>query len=163
MVHERMCGVLCSLLTTAPPPRFEQDIEHVLLWSILDFVFVMKRYRMEVSPNDSMRVDACLEVVSRIADEIDTVAQNGMLIIMQDSASCMTANLVDFARKVCSLSIQLTAGIQILHALSKVIHSDHPPSSPSSARQCNGRRHKDSSSIRRALHSSSVECTGCGV
>lgn len=72
----------------------------MVLWSILDFVFVMKRYRLEISPHDLLRVDACLEIASRIADEIDILADNGMLIIMQDSASCMTANLVDFGRKV---------------------------------------------------------------
>lgn len=85
-----------------PPPCFDQNVEQVLLWSILDFIFVMKRSRFEMSPDDPMRIDACLGVAARIADEIDNVAHNGALVIMQDSASCMTANLVDFARKVGS-------------------------------------------------------------
>lgn len=94
------CKVELQLTPTAPPPCFDQDVEHVLLWSILDFIFVMKRFHMEMKPSDPLRLDTCLHLVSRIADEIDILANNGMLVIMQDSASCMTSSLVVFMRKV---------------------------------------------------------------
>lgn len=83
-----------------PPPQFEQDIEGVLLWSILDFVLVMKRYRYEMArgPRDPLRLDQCLHVVSRITAEIEALSANGLLIIMQDSASCMTSSLIVFIR-----------------------------------------------------------------
>lgn len=85
-----------------PPPCFEQDIEGVLLWSILDFVLVMKRYRYEMArgprERDPLRLDQCLHVVSRITAEIEALSANGLLIIMQDSASCMTSSLIVFIR-----------------------------------------------------------------
>lgn len=80
-------------------------MEHVLLWSILDFMFIMKRYRHDMMRQDSLRLDSCLEIVSRIADEVDTLAANGMLVIMQDSASCMTSSMVAYCRKVSILSL----------------------------------------------------------
>lgn len=63
-------------------------------------MFIMKRYRHEMVRQDPLRLDSCLEVMSRIADEVDILATNGMLVIMQDSASCMTSSMVVFARKV---------------------------------------------------------------
>jgi hypothetical protein len=75
-------------------------MEHVLLWSILDLIFIMKRFRLDMVPTDPLRLDSCLHVVSRIADEIDILANNGMLVIMQDSASCMTSSLAVFMQKV---------------------------------------------------------------
>lgn len=99
-----------------PPPCFEQEIEGVLLWSILDFILVMKRYRYEMGSSslptassgsgvngvraarDPVKLDQCLHVVSRITAEIETLSSNGLLIIMQDSASCMTSSLIVFIR-----------------------------------------------------------------
>lgn len=93
-------SAVSALLIPAPPPCFNQELEHVLLWSILDFMFIMKRYRADMVRQDPLRLDSCLEIVSRIADEVDILAANGMLVIMQDSASCMTSSMVAFARKV---------------------------------------------------------------
>lgn len=84
----------------APPPCFDTDVEHVLLWSILDFMFIMKRFHLDMAPHDQLRLDSCLHIVARVADEVDILASNGMLVIMQDSASCMTSSLVVFMRKV---------------------------------------------------------------
>ncbi|ORY22181.1 hypothetical protein BCR39DRAFT_552054 [Naematelia encephala] len=84
----------------APPPGFDQEAEHVLKWSILDFIFIMRRYRLEVDMDDPLRLDACLAVASQIAGELDVLAGNGELEIMQDTASCMTAALVNLLRKV---------------------------------------------------------------
>lgn len=70
-----------------------------MLWSILDFIFVLRRYILEESPQDPLHLDNCLSVVSRIADEIEILSRNGMLLLMQDSASGMTSSLVVFLRK----------------------------------------------------------------
>lgn len=83
-----------------PTPGFRQDVEHVMLWSILDFMFIMQRYRVEIAVFDHLRLDSCLAVASRIAGEIDLLADNGELEIMQDTASCMTSSMVVFLRKV---------------------------------------------------------------
>ncbi|BEI99236.1 hypothetical protein CcaverHIS631_0402790 [Cutaneotrichosporon cavernicola] len=103
----------------SPPPCFNQDLEHVLLWSILDFMFVMKRYQQDLVRSDPLRLDSCLELVARIADEIDILAGNGMLIIMQDSASCMTSGLAEFAGKVFRYSTrqQKTFILTVLHRI----------------------------------------------
>lgn len=85
----------------APPPGFDQDIEGVVHWSILDFVLVMQRYRYEMGrerERDPVRLDQCLCVVGRIVREIEALAANGLLIVMQDSASCMTSSLIVFVR-----------------------------------------------------------------
>jgi hypothetical protein len=91
----------------------------VLLWSILDFMFVMKRYQQDLVRSDPLRLDSCLELVSRIADEIDILAHNGMLVIMQDSASCMTSGLAEFAGKVFRYSTrqQKTFILTVLHRI----------------------------------------------
>jgi hypothetical protein len=53
-------------------------------------------------------------VVSRIADEIEILSRNGMLLLMQDSASGMTSSLVVFLRKA-SGTVQHQIYIPILH------------------------------------------------
>ncbi|GMK58677.1 hypothetical protein CspeluHIS016_0601190 [Cutaneotrichosporon spelunceum] len=105
--------------TECPPPCFNPDVEHVLLWSILDFMFVMKRYQQDLVRSDPLRLDSCLELVARIADEIDILAANGMLVIMQDSASCMTSGLAGFAGGVFRYSTrqQKTFILTVLHRI----------------------------------------------
>ena len=70
------------------------------MWSFLDFILILKRNNLEIAPDDPMRLDACLGVVSRIVDAIEILAENGELEIMQDTASCMTSSTGVFLRKV---------------------------------------------------------------
>ncbi|RSH84056.1 hypothetical protein EHS25_005301 [Saitozyma podzolica] len=110
----------------APQPCFDQDAEHVMLWSILDFIFVLRRYILEESPQDPLHLDNCLSVVSRIADEIEILSRNGMLLLMQDSASGMTSSLVVFLRKASGTVFRLSTPSQksyILTLLHRVLLS----------------------------------------
>jgi hypothetical protein len=93
-------------------------------------MFIMKRFRLDMVPTDPLRLDSCLHVVSRIADEIDILAHNGMLVIMQDSASTMTSSLAVFMRKVFRYSNRsqksyvLTMLHRVLQAHASVTNED---------------------------------------
>lgn len=66
----------------------------------------MRRYLLEKASTDTLRLDACLGVAGRIAEEIDVLARNGELEFMQDTASCMASSLVVFLNKVsCHFAI----------------------------------------------------------
>ena len=84
----------------APPPNFEPDKEHVIIWSILDLIHILHRHRLELAPQDPLRVDMCLSSASKCVDEIELLAETGPLPIMQDTGSCMTSSLIVFLRKV---------------------------------------------------------------
>ncbi|WWD22922.1 hypothetical protein CI109_107417 [Kwoniella shandongensis] len=88
----------------APPPGFDYEKEHVGLWSALDFVLILKRHNLDIGPSDPARIDLCLSDAARIVDEIDTLADNGDLEIMQDTESCMTSSLVVLLRKMFHLA-----------------------------------------------------------
>jgi hypothetical protein len=87
-------------LMTASPPNFDQDKEHVIMWSILDFIHILHRHRLELSPRDPLRLDMCLATATKCVDEIDVLAEQGPLPIMQDTGSCMTSALIVFLSKV---------------------------------------------------------------
>lgn len=70
------------------------------MWSFLDFILILKRNHLDLTPHDPMRLDACLAVASRIVDEIEILAENGELEILQDTASCTTSSTGVFLRKV---------------------------------------------------------------
>ncbi|KAK8844525.1 hypothetical protein IAR55_006371 [Kwoniella newhampshirensis] len=88
----------------APPPGFDYEKEHVGLWSTLDFVLILKRHNLDIGPSDPARIDLCLADTARIVDEIDILADNGDLEIMQDTESCMTSSLVVLLRKMFHLA-----------------------------------------------------------
>lgn len=83
----------------APPPNFEPDKERVIMWSILDFIHILHRHRLELAPQDPLRLDMCLASASKCVDEIELLAETGPLPIMQDTGSCMTSSLIVFFRK----------------------------------------------------------------
>ncbi|WVR07895.1 hypothetical protein IAU60_004938 [Kwoniella sp. DSM 27419] len=86
------------------PPGFHYEKEHVGLWATLDFMLCLKRHMLETNPSDPSRIDACLGDAARIAEEIDILADNGDLGIMQDTSSCMASSLVVLLRKVFHLA-----------------------------------------------------------
>nr|XP_019009527.1 uncharacterized protein I206_06176 [Kwoniella pini CBS 10737]OCF48308.1 hypothetical protein I206_06176 [Kwoniella pini CBS 10737] len=104
----------------APPIGFEYEKEHVGLWSTLDFMLVLKRHYLEASPNDPIRIDACLSYASRITDQIDEVANNGDLEIMQDTSSVMASSLTVLLRKMFHLS-SLTQKTLIINLLRRIL------------------------------------------
>ncbi|WWC66062.1 uncharacterized protein I303_108684 [Kwoniella dejecticola CBS 10117] len=104
----------------APPAGFEYEKEHVGLWSTLDFMLVLKRHYLEASPSDPIRIDACLSFASRITDEIDAVANNGDLEIMQDTSSVMASSLTVLLRKMFHLST-LTQKNLIINLLQHIL------------------------------------------
>ncbi|WWC92591.1 uncharacterized protein L201_007550 [Kwoniella dendrophila CBS 6074] len=106
----------------APPVGFEYEKEHVGLWATLDFMLVLKRHHLEASPNDPIRIDACLKYASRITDEIDTVANNGDLEIMQDTSSVMASSLTVLLRKIFHLA-SVTQKILIITLLQRILNS----------------------------------------
>lgn len=87
----------------APPPNFDQDKEHVISWCIQDFIHILHRHRLELAPQDPLRLDMCLATASKCVDEIEFLAEQGPLPIMQDTGSCMTSALIVFLSKVCSI------------------------------------------------------------
>ena len=87
-------------LTLDAPPAFEQDKELGIAWSILDFMLIVRRHRLELAPEDSLRRHACLEVACRIVDNIERLAETGALAYLQDTASTMTSSLGVLLRKV---------------------------------------------------------------
>ncbi|WVF68288.1 hypothetical protein IAT40_003053 [Kwoniella sp. CBS 6097] len=87
-----------------PPPGFIYEKEHVGLWAVYDFMLILKRHRLEAAPTDPGRIDACLSDASRIANEIDILADNGDLEIMQDTSSCMASALCVLLRKIFHLA-----------------------------------------------------------
>ena len=91
---------MSSRICKAPPPNFEPDKEHVIIWSILDLIHILHRHRLELAPHDPLRVDMCLSSASKCVDEIELLAETGPLPIMQDTGSCMTSSLIVFLRKV---------------------------------------------------------------
>jgi hypothetical protein len=70
------------------------------MWSILDLIHILHRHRLELSPRDPLRLDMCLATATKCVDEIDTLADQGPLPIMQDTGSCMTSALIVFLSKV---------------------------------------------------------------
>nr|XP_019043747.1 hypothetical protein I302_08328 [Kwoniella bestiolae CBS 10118]OCF22677.1 hypothetical protein I302_08328 [Kwoniella bestiolae CBS 10118] len=104
----------------APPPGFEYEKEHVGLWATLDFMLTLKRHHLEASPNDPIRIDACLSYASRITDEIDAVADNGDLEIMQDTSSVMASSLTVLLRKIFHLS-SITQKLLIITLLQRIL------------------------------------------
>jgi hypothetical protein len=75
------------------------------MWSILDLIHILHRHRLELSPRDPLRLDMCLATATKCVDEIDTLAEQGPLPIMQDTGSCMTSALIVFLSKVSLCSI----------------------------------------------------------
>ncbi|WWD04399.1 hypothetical protein V865_002468 [Kwoniella europaea PYCC6329] len=104
----------------APPAGFEYEKEHVGLWATLDFMLTLKRHYLEASPNDPIRIDACLSYASRITDEIDAVADNGDLEIMQDTSSVMASSLTMLLRKIFHLS-SITQKLLIITLLQRIL------------------------------------------
>lgn len=82
------------------PGDFEPEAEGGIRWSILDFLFILQRYLLELRPHDMMRREICLNTCDRILAQIEILAEKGDLNVMQDTASCMTSSLVVFLRKV---------------------------------------------------------------
>ena len=70
------------------------------MWSILDFIHILHRHRLEISIRDPLRLDMCLATATKCIDEIDILAEQGPLPIMQDTGSCMTSALIVFLSKV---------------------------------------------------------------
>ncbi|KAL1407903.1 hypothetical protein Q8F55_007339 [Vanrija albida] len=103
----------------ALPPGFNYEHELAILWSVLDFKFMLKRYRYERAPHDLLRLDEGLQVSSSIIDVIDQLANNGMLEIMQDSAIVKSSALVVFCRKVFGIATQSQQSyiLTILHRM----------------------------------------------
>ncbi|OCF38974.1 hypothetical protein I317_07229 [Kwoniella heveanensis CBS 569] len=96
-----------------PPPGFDYEKEHVGLWAVLDFMLILKRHRLEVAPTDPARIDACLSDASRVADEIDILADNGDLEIMQDTSSCMASALCVLLRKRVLVAYTRASGPEV--------------------------------------------------
>lgn len=70
------------------------------MWSILDLIHILHRHRLELSPRDPLRLDMCLATATKCVDEVDILAEQGPLPIMQDTGSCMTSALIVFLSKV---------------------------------------------------------------
>ncbi|WRT69909.1 uncharacterized protein IL334_006900 [Kwoniella shivajii] len=105
-----------------PPPGFDYEKEHVGLWATLDFMLTLKRHQLETAPNDPYRVDACLSYASRITDEIDAVANNGDLEIMQDTSSIMASSLTVLMRKIFHLA-SVSQKLLIINLLQRILAS----------------------------------------
>lgn len=100
------------------PGDFEPEAEGGIRWSILDFLFILQRYLLELQPDDLGRREICLNTCDRIVAQIEILAEKGDLNVMQDTASCMTSSLVVFLRKVSLLCCRLVpAEDQILPSL----------------------------------------------
>ena len=91
---------------------------------MLDFMFTLKRQHYELGPHLPMRLDACLSVASQIVDEIEILGKNGVLGVMQDTASCMTSSLGIFFHKVLLdlEGIPLTTGVHDRDHESEITH-----------------------------------------
>lgn len=85
---------------TGPPPGFDLEKEHIGLWCTLDFLLIIKRHHLENAPSDPSRIDACLSDATKVAEQIEILANNGELGLMQDTESCMTSSLVVLLRNV---------------------------------------------------------------
>ncbi|ORX37541.1 hypothetical protein BD324DRAFT_622303 [Kockovaella imperatae] len=83
-----------------PPPDFHWENEHSVKWSILDFILILQRQRLDLNPTDPLRLDMCLGVASEIVDLIAALADNGGLAVLQDTASCMTSSLAVLLHKI---------------------------------------------------------------
>jgi hypothetical protein len=66
----------------------------------MDFIHILHRHRLELAPQDPLRLDMCLATASKCVDEIEFLADQGPLPIMQDTGSCMTSALIVFLSKV---------------------------------------------------------------
>jgi hypothetical protein len=84
----------------APQPGFDLDKENIGLWCTLDFLLIIKRHNLENAPYDPSRIDACLSDAAKVAEQVDILANNGELDLMQDTESCMTSSLVVLLRNV---------------------------------------------------------------
>ena len=69
-------------------------------WASLDLLLSVKRYALETSEGDPLRLKECISVAAEIVEQIEKVASQGKLEILQDNASCMTSIVVVFLRKV---------------------------------------------------------------
>jgi hypothetical protein len=93
----------------------------------------MRRYRYEMIAHDPLRLNSCLVIAGEISEEIQLLARNGELEIMQDTASCMTSALVVFFQKVrdsvcvglADLVLSLTPPVPFILSLS--FPSRHSP------------------------------------
>lgn len=94
---------------SAPPVGFEQDKELGIVWSVLDFMLIVHRHHLELAPDDALRRHTCLEIASRIVDNIERLARTGGLAFLQDTAATMTSSLGVMLRKVTRPSSPIAA------------------------------------------------------
>lgn len=85
---------------TDPPPGFDPKTELVVQWSMWDFILVLRRQALENQPRNILRLDACLATASTIVDQVEAAANEGWLVVLQDTAACMTSALTVLLHKV---------------------------------------------------------------
>ncbi|RSH94939.1 hypothetical protein EHS25_000023 [Saitozyma podzolica] len=68
-------------------------------WVSLDLLLSIKRYAFESDPDNILRLDECTAVAALIVEQIEAVAAQGKLELLQDNASCLTSVLIVFLRK----------------------------------------------------------------
>lgn len=86
--------------TLDPPPGFDPKTELVVQWSMWDFILVLRRQALENQPRNILRLDACLATASTIVDQVEAAANEGWLVVLQDTAACMTSALTVLLHKV---------------------------------------------------------------
>jgi hypothetical protein len=85
---------------SASPPGFHLPDESVTKWTFLDLIFILNRHLLDLAPNDSLRLDACLGITAKLVDQIEVVAEGGWLEVLQDTGAVKTSNLGMFLRRV---------------------------------------------------------------
>jgi hypothetical protein len=65
-----------------------------------DFILVLRRQALENQPRNILRLDACLATASTIIDQVEAAANEGWLVVLQDTAACMTSALTVLLHKV---------------------------------------------------------------
>ena len=88
---------------TSAPTAFDPNRELVLKWCMLDFMLVLFRHRLLHSRDEPWIIDRCLEIACTIVETISTLAEQNVLIYLQDTSSCMTSSLAVLLQTVSSV------------------------------------------------------------
>jgi hypothetical protein len=87
-------------VSSAPLPGYPTSELARNRWVSLDLLLSIKRYAFESDPDNILRLDECTAVAALIVEQIEAVAAQGKLELLQDNASCLTSVLIVFLRKV---------------------------------------------------------------
>lgn len=84
-------------------------------WTVLHCRFIVKRQQIEMASEGEEHatkqvpylLDQCLNVICEIVDLVEEVARRGLLVVMQDTGSCMTSTMVVFLKKVSAVRVEV--------------------------------------------------------